>query len=146
MRENYGVLGGPCSYHRKAWPGPSRHAGPKEKKIRYSKCQDICLTRLESSSLIGFFGAPGTATHSASPVFAASLAAAAAPSPAHRRLPICGDKAMWNLMRIAATTLRLEARGYHAAPGNGSPTGLYGFHHLKTAGGFHRFVDEAIER
>lgn len=53
---------------------------------------------------------------------------------------------MWSLIRRTAATLRLEARGYHAAPGDGAPTGLYGFHQLKTAGGFRRFVDEAIER
>ncbi|KAL5744367.1 hypothetical protein ACOSQ2_027483 [Xanthoceras sorbifolium] len=29
---------------------------------------------------------------------------------------------------------------------NGTPTGLYGFEHLKTAKGFQRFVDDAIER
>ncbi|TXG70716.1 hypothetical protein EZV62_005651 [Acer yangbiense] len=29
---------------------------------------------------------------------------------------------------------------------NGAPTGLYGFEHLKTAKGFQRFVDDAIER
>ncbi|KAK4799886.1 hypothetical protein SAY86_025251 [Trapa natans] len=53
---------------------------------------------------------------------------------------------MWKLTRMVTATLRLEARGYHAAPGDGAPTGLYGFHHLKTAEGFRHFVEEAIER
>ncbi|XP_031381325.1 mitochondrial intermediate peptidase, mitochondrial isoform X2 [Punica granatum] len=53
---------------------------------------------------------------------------------------------MWNLIRRVAANFRLEARGYHAAPRSGVSTGLYGFHHLRTAGGFQRFVDEAIER
>lgn len=33
-----------------------------------------------------------------------------------------------------------------AASGNGRETGLYGFDQLKTAKGFQRFVDDAIDR
>ncbi|XP_062153687.1 mitochondrial intermediate peptidase, mitochondrial isoform X1 [Alnus glutinosa] len=67
---------------------------------------------------------------------------------------------MWPLMRRTAPTLRLKTLFGSHHPGplrirhlytsvaslTGASTGLYGFDHLKSAKGFQRFVDDAIER
>lgn len=53
---------------------------------------------------------------------------------------------MWRLVRNTAVNLRQMSRSYHGGLEEGTPAGLYGFHHLKTAKGFRRFADDAIEK
>ncbi|KAF7824901.1 mitochondrial intermediate peptidase, mitochondrial isoform X1 [Senna tora] len=57
---------------------------------------------------------------------------------------------MLSLFNRAVSQLRFKRlkwiRSFRTSAQTGEPTGLYGFHHLKTPKGFQRFVDDAIER
>ncbi|GKV33757.1 hypothetical protein SLEP1_g42220 [Rubroshorea leprosula] len=67
------------------------------------------------------------------------------------RIPIHGLHPKFLLRKILNLRFSLHPktryfRSRAVSRDNGVPTGLYGFDHLKTAKGFRRFVDDAIER